>query len=116
MSDLLTYKNYNGTVEYSMEDKCLYGKVVGIKSLLLYEGTSVKELEADFQKVIDEYLKDCDERNVLPELPYKGSFNVRIAPELHRNIAMYATTHNKSLNAAVEEAIVALLRNYAMEF
>ena len=115
MSGLLSYKNYNGTVEYSMEDKCLFGKVVGIKSLLSYEGNSVKELEADFQNAIDEYLEDCEERNVTPEVPYKGSFNVRITPELHRNIAIYATEHNKSLNAAVEEAIVALLRNYAIE-
>lgn len=38
MSDLLSYKNYNGTVEYSKEDSCLFGKVVGIKSLLSYEG------------------------------------------------------------------------------
>ncbi len=105
MSNLLSYKNYNGTVEYSKEDKCLFGKVVGLKSLLSYEGNSVQELEEDFQKVIDEYLNDCEERNVEPEQPYKGSFNVRINPELHRVIAIYAMEHGKSLNAAVEEAL-----------
>ena len=55
MSDLLSYKNYNGTVEYSKEDGCLFGKVVGIKSLLSYEGNSVQELEQDFQNT----LKKC---------------------------------------------------------
>lgn len=105
MSNWLSYKNYNGTVEYSKEDDCLFGKVIGIKSLLSYEGESIKELKADFQKVIDEYLTDCRERNVEPELPFKGTFNIRISPELHRNIALYAMEHGKSLNAAVEEAI-----------
>lgn len=105
MSNLLSYKNYNGTVEYSKEDECLFGKVVGIKSLLSYEGSSVKELEADFENVIDEYLKDCEERGIKPEQPYKGTFNVRISPELHRTIAVYAIEHGKSLNSAVEEAI-----------
>lgn len=105
MSNLLFYKNYNGTVEYSKEDSCLFGKVIGIKSLLSYKGDSVKELEQDFQKVIDEYLADCKERKMKPEQPYKGTFNVRISPELHRNIAVYAIEHGKSLNAAVEEAI-----------
>lgn len=105
MSNLLSYKNYNGTVEYSKEDSCLFGKVIGIKSLLSYEGDSVKELEQDFRNVIDEYLEDCKERNVEPEQPFKGTFNVRISPELHRNIAVYAIEHGKSLNAAVEEAI-----------
>ena len=105
MSSLLSYKNYNGTVEYSKEDKCLFGKVIGIRSLLSYEGDSVKELEEDFQNVIDTYLVDCEERNIEPEQPYKGTFNVRISPELHRNIAVYAIEHGKSLNAVVEEAI-----------
>lgn len=105
MSSLLSYKNYNGTVEYSKEDNCLFGKVIGIKSLLSYEGDSVKELEEDFQNVIDTYLEDCEERNIEPEKPYKGTFNVRISPELHRNIAVYAIEHGKSLNAVVEEAI-----------
>lgn len=110
MSNLLSYKNYNGTVEYSKEDSCLFGKVIGIKSLLSYEGDSVQELEQDFQNVIDEYLADCKERNVEPEQPYKGTFNVRISPELHRNIAVHAIEHGKSLNAAVEEAIGNMVR------
>lgn len=105
MSNLLSYKNYNGTVEYSKEDRCLFGKVIGIKSLLSYEGDSVRELEQDFQNVVDEYLADCKEQNVEPEQPYKGSFNVRISPELHRTVAIYAIEHGKSLNAVVEEAI-----------
>ena len=55
-------------------------------------------------------LEDCKERNVEPEQPYKGTFNVRISPELHRNIAVYAIEHGKSLNAAVEEAIGNMVR------
>ena len=54
MSDLLSYKNYNGTVEFSKEDNCLFGKVIGIKSLISYEGASVKELEQDFHNAVDE--------------------------------------------------------------
>ena len=88
MSDLLSYKNYNGTVEFSKEDNCLFGKVIGIKSLISYEGASVKELEQDFHNAVDEYLEDCKERNIEPEQPYKGTFNVRISPELHRTIAI----------------------------
>jgi predicted HicB family RNase H-like nuclease len=105
MSNLLSYKNYNGTVEYSKEDNCLFGKVIGIKSLLSYEGSSIEELQKDFQQAVDEYISDCQERGVAPEQPYKGSFNIRISPELHRSIAVYAIEHGKTLNAAVEEAI-----------
>ena len=55
--------------------------------------------------MLDEYLKDCEERAAQPEQPYKGTFNVRISSDLHRAIATYAIEHGKSLNAAVEEAI-----------
>lgn len=55
--------------------------------------------------MIDEYLEECKERGIEPEQPYKETFDVRISPELHRNIAVYAMEHGKSLNAAVEEAI-----------
>lgn len=68
------------------------------------------ELEQNFHNIIDEYLDDCRERNVEPERPYKGTFNVRISPELHRNIAVYAIEHGKSLNAVVEEAIVNMVQ------
>ncbi len=105
MSNLLSYKKYNGTVEYSREDNCLFGRVVGIKSLLSYEGDSIQELEQDFKNVIDAYIGDCKERGIEPEQPYKGTFNVRISSELHRNIAVYAIEHGKSLNAVVEDAI-----------
>jgi predicted HicB family RNase H-like nuclease len=109
MSNLLSYRNYNGTVEYSREDGCLFGKVVGIKSLLSYEGESIAELEKDFQESIDDYIADCEARGVLPEQPYKGSFNVRINPDLHRTIAIYAMEHDETLNAAVEQAITQMV-------
>ena len=110
MSDLLSYKNYNGTVEYSKEDKCLFGKVIGLKSLLSYEGISIQELEQDFQNVIDEYLEDCQERKIEPEQPYKGILHVTIAPELYKTLAIYAVQHGKSLNTVVEEALTNMIK------
>jgi len=105
MSDLFEYKGYNGTVEYSDVDKVLFGKVLGIRSLLSYEGDSLSSLRHDFEDVIDDYLETCTERDVEPEKPYKGSFNVRVSPELHRSLAMYSQSHGQTLNSTVEEAI-----------
>ena len=76
-----------------------------LKVFTVLRRDSIQELEIDFQNVIDDYLNDCEERGVQPEQPYKGTFNVRMSPDLHRTIATYAIEHGKSLNAAVEEAI-----------
>jgi len=101
----LEYKGYTGTIEYNKEDKILYGKVIGIKGLLSYEGSTGTDLEADFKTVIDEYLSDCKEAGIKPEKPFKGSFNVRIPSELHRDAALKAMELNTSLNSFVSESI-----------
>ena len=44
-------------------------------------------------------------------MEYKGSFNVRIPPELHKQAVIFATTHGISLNNFVENALRASLVN-----
>ena len=101
------YKEYVGSIEYSEADNILFGKVLGIRSLILYEGKNVDELRKDFEDSIDFYLNDCANNNEEPEKSFKGSFNVRINPKLHMELATYALKNNTSLNKLVEEALVA---------
>lgn len=101
----LEYKGYSGSIEYSEEDELLFGKVLGIRGLLSYEGQTGKELESDFKAVIDDYLKDCKAENKVPEKPFKGSFNVRIPSALHQKAALLAMEAKVSLNAFVAESI-----------
>lgn len=105
MSDCMEYKGYRGSVEYSADDNCLFGKVLGIRSLILYEGNSVAELRADFEDAIEDYLEYCRDVGKEPEKEYKGTFNVRIKPELHKELAIYSSIINQSMNSVVEEAI-----------
>ncbi|MCL2078347.1 MAG: type II toxin-antitoxin system HicB family antitoxin [Oscillospiraceae bacterium] len=105
MKNMMEYKDYCGTVEYSAADNILYGKVLGIKGLISYEGDSIQSLKEDFENVIDDYLESCTKDGVEPQKPYKGTFNVRIAPHLHRSLAAYAIANGQTLNATVEEAI-----------
>ena len=101
----LEYKGYTGSIEYSKEDGQLYGKVLGIKGLISYEGATGQKLEADFMDAIDTYLSDCKLDRVTPEKPFKGSFNVRISPKLHRKAALLAMEEKTSLNNFVAESI-----------
>ncbi len=105
MSSYLNYKGYTGTVEYSEVDDCLFGKVVGIRSLILYEGNSLDELKKDFYEAVDDYLDLCAENGTEPEKPYKGSFNVRVSPEIHREAAICAARQGTSLNGFIADAL-----------
>jgi len=102
----LHYKNYTGSVSFSEEDACFYGKVIGIKALISFEGNCVNTITEDFHKAVDEYLKFCVSKGKEPEKPFKGSFNVRISADLHRKLAITAHTRGVSLNALVENAIL----------
>lgn len=112
MNNCMKYKGYYGSVEYSDQDSCFYGKVLGINSLILFEGETVKELKASFHHMLDEYLEDCAKSGIMPEKAYKGSFNVRITPELHKNAALCAANEGISLNSLVEKAISVYTAKY----
>lgn len=109
--ELLTYKGYHGTVEYSLEDDILFGKVIDLKSLISYEGTTLKELQADFRGAIDDYLALCKAHHEKPQKAYTGTFNVRLTPQLHKSLALYAAQHKESLNASVNEAVRKLVND-----
>lgn len=106
MSDLLEYKGYFGSVQFSSEDDALYGKLVGIDDLIHYRGgKSIRDLKKAFHEAVDDYLETCEGLGKEPNKMYKGSFNIRISPELHRSAAMFATANDISLNDFVKTAI-----------
>lgn len=105
MSGTMKYRGYVGSVDFSEEDGVLFGKILGIRSLIMYEGKDCTEIVADFHEAVDDYLLACEEHGIAPEVPYKGSFNVRITPSLHERLARYAISAGRSLNSCVQEAL-----------
>jgi predicted HicB family RNase H-like nuclease len=53
--------------------------------------------------MVDEHIKDCEAENIATEKSYKGSFNVRITPELHRRITISAKMRGESINKFISE-------------
>lgn len=105
MSSIMEYKGYIGSVEFSERDCLFFGKVMGVRALISYEGTTANELIQDFHTAVDDYLLLCAEKQMEPEKGYKGSFNVRVSPELHKMAAICAATQQISLNSFVEAAL-----------
>lgn len=105
MSNVLEYNGYTGSIEASIEDRCLFGKILFISDLVTYEAETVSDLEAEFIAAVDDYLLTCKEAGTDPQRPFKGSFNVRISPELHRKAAIEANKENISLNELTAKAI-----------
>jgi predicted HicB family RNase H-like nuclease len=102
---LLTYKGYLGSVEFDQDERLFYGKLAYIRALVSYEATDAEGLVRAFREAVDDYLDQCRAQGVAPESPLKGSFNVRIGPDLHRRAVIAAKRAGLSLNAFVTRAL-----------
>jgi predicted HicB family RNase H-like nuclease len=105
MSTMLEYKGYLGSVEYSDEDEVLHGRLEFIRDLVTYEGMDAKSLKAAFHEAVDDYLELCEGQGRKPDVPLKGSFNVRPGRDLHRRAMLYAKRRGMNLNAVVSDAL-----------
>ena len=103
--NMLKYKDFYGSVEYSAADECFWGKIIGISDLVTFEGDSVEGLKRSFEEAVEDYLVLCKKVGKDPQKSYKGSFSIRISPELHKEAAIIAGKNGMSLNAFVEKAI-----------
>lgn len=101
----LKHKDFVGIFNYIEEEEVMFGKIEGITDLVTFEGTSIEEIKKSFIEAVEDYLELCKEAGKEPYKSFKGSFNVRISPELHR-LAYIKAKHNKqNLNSFVERAI-----------
>ncbi len=111
MSTLMEYKGYFGSVEFSEEDDVLHGRLQFIRGLVSYEAPDAKGLKAAFHEAVDDYLELCESLGRKPEVPLKGSFNVRPGRYLHREAMLFAQRTGVNLNTVVSDA----LRKYLAE-
>lgn len=99
----LRYKDYQGSVTY--EDGTLVLQILHIDDFITTECDSAGDVQKAFEALVDDYLATCAEVGKEPNRPFKGSFNVRVTPDLHRRAAMAAADEGLSLNAWVERAV-----------
>ena len=70
------YKGYVGTVEFSASDAPFYGKVMGIRALISYEGQNAEDLIEYFHNAARDYLERCKAQGKEPKKSYKGSVSL----------------------------------------
>lgn len=76
MEQTFQHKGYLGSIELSVEDEVLHGKLLYINDLVTYEGDTISELKSAFIESVEDYISFCEKNGKSPEKPYKGSFNM----------------------------------------
>lgn len=111
--EVFKYKGYIGSLEFSVEDKCLFGKIEMINDLITYEAQTISDLEFEFQTSVDDYLVTCNEVGKDPDRPCSGSFNIRIGAELHRTACVVSIERGISLNELVKTAVTVFVNPHS---
>jgi predicted HicB family RNase H-like nuclease len=105
MNDILQYQQYYASVHFSTDDEVFYGRILGINDLVSFEGASVKDLKKSFKEAVEDYVETCKPIGKEPEKTYKGTFNVRVPVDLHKQAAHFAAVHDITLNELVKVAL-----------
>jgi predicted HicB family RNase H-like nuclease len=100
---VLRYKDYQGAVTF--EDGHLVIQILHIDDLITTECDRASDAQKAFEELVEDYLATCAELKKEPSKPFKGSFNIRISPALHKRVAMVAAERDESLNALVIHAL-----------
>ncbi|HCY36402.1 MAG TPA: toxin-antitoxin system HicB family antitoxin [Candidatus Margulisbacteria bacterium] len=105
MQDVIQYKDFIGSIHYDSDDEIFYGKVLGVDDLVTFEGDCVSALKSSFIEAVEDYIQLCKEVGKDPVKSYKGSFNVRVPVQMHRQAALKAQSKGLKLNDFVKKAI-----------
>lgn len=102
---MMKYKNYIATIEYDPDANHFHGEILGMRDVVTFCGTSVKELEKEFRNSVDDYIEFCRKKGKTPERSFSGTLNLRMPPTLHKEVALQAEAKQKSINEWINEAI-----------
>ena len=105
MKDFMVFKEFIGSVHFHPEDEIFYGKIEEIDDLVTFEGKSVSELKKSFHEAVSDYIELCNKTKKPLLKSFKGSFNIRINPDLHRKAYRQSIIQGVSLNQLVQNAI-----------
>jgi predicted HicB family RNase H-like nuclease len=99
------YRGYPARVDYSAEDGCLVGRVLGIRDVIGFHGDSVAEAEKDFREAIDFYLASCKRRGKEPNKPESGDIPVALPAGVYSRISLAAEYSGQTVNDIVIDTL-----------
>jgi predicted HicB family RNase H-like nuclease len=101
----MTYKGYSARVEYDERDNIFTGRVLGLRDIISFHGSTVRQLRGEFQHAVNDYVAECAEKGVAPEKPVSGKLLLRVPPEVHGRALIVAQSKGMSLNQWATEVL-----------
>lgn len=104
-NNILEYKKYLAQLAFDFDEGIITGKVINTKDIISFHADTLPEAQQAFKNIIDTYLTACGEEGITPSKPYSGTFNLRLNPDLHRELSIEAAQAGVSLNQLTENLL-----------
>jgi len=104
MSHILQHKNYTASVDYSEEDACYVGEVIGMShSIIAFDGNTIDEAFSRFKEMIDDYPNMCADLGIEPEFP--STISVSLPTELYIEASQKAESKGLTVRKLIAQAL-----------
>ncbi len=104
---MMKYKGYQAKVEFDDDRNLFHGEVLGVRDVITFQGSSVKDLRVALKDSVEDYLAFCKRRGEAPEKAYSGRFLIRLTVKQHQKIAEAARKAGLSLNRWIAARLAA---------
>ena len=104
VNNTMKYKGYTALIEFSDEDGCLIGKVLGIRDVIVFDGNTVEEIRTTFHDMIDHYIEACAKAGREPNQPV-SEIMIPVSPELYAKASRKAEYDGVPVRKIMETAL-----------
>ena len=109
-NNTVKYKGYTALVEFSDEDDCLIGKVIGIRDVIVFDGNTVEEIRKNFHDIVDHYITACSKTGREPNTPV-SEIMVPVSPMLYAKASNMAEYDGVPVRTVMETALQKFIHN-----
>jgi len=103
-NNTMKYKDYTALIEFSDEDGCLTGKVIGIRDVIVFDGNTVEEIRKNFHDMIDHYITACAKTGREPNKPV-SEIMIPVSPMLYAKASRRAEYDGVTVRTVMETAL-----------
>ncbi len=99
LSNTMRYKGYVAEIGFDDSADMFHGRVIGMRDVIDFYGSSPAKLRTAFKDSVDEYLQWCAEEGEKPEKTWLGKLTFRPTEEQRHRFMAAAAMKRKSINA-----------------
>jgi predicted HicB family RNase H-like nuclease len=100
----IEYKGYTALIQYSEEDGCFIGKVIGISDQIVFDAPCLEEIRKTFEADVDNYIQYCRQKGREPNKPV-SEIMVPVSPLLYAKASRQAEYDGVPVRMIMEAAL-----------